>query len=74
DDVMTSVYEADYYTVPIPAVAENQAEYIPADEVPKIIKALKKQMKSAAERLDFEEAAHIRDRIKAISEDELRWV
>lgn len=72
DDILGSIYESDYYTVP--AVADTQAEYIPADEVPKILKALKKQMKAAAERLDFEEAARIRDRIKSISEDELRWV
>ena len=69
DDVLTSVYEADYYTVP--AVRESEPEYIPTDEIPRIVKALKKEMKAAAERLDFEEAALIRDRIKAISEDAL---
>ncbi|MEW6263446.1 MAG: excinuclease ABC subunit UvrB [Thermodesulfobacteriota bacterium] len=69
DHILTSVYEADYYTVP--AAREQEAEYIPADEVPRIVKALKKEMKTAAERLDFEEAARIRDRIKAISEEEL---
>ncbi|MEW5724582.1 MAG: excinuclease ABC subunit UvrB, partial [Thermodesulfobacteriota bacterium] len=51
-DVLGSIHEADYYTVP--AVREDQAEYIPADEIPRIVKALKKEMKQAAERLDFE--------------------
>jgi excinuclease UvrABC nuclease subunit len=31
-------------------------------------------MRAAAERLDFEEAARLRDRIKAISEEELAWL
>lgn len=69
DNVLASVYEADYFTVP--AVHEEEAEYIPPDEIPRIVKALKKEMKEAAERLEFEEAARIRDRIKAISDDSL---
>lgn len=68
-DILTSVYEADYYTVP--AVREDEPDYIPPDEIPRIVKALKKEMKEAADRLDFEEAARVRDRIKAIAEDEL---
>ena len=53
-------------------VREDQAEYIPAHEVPRIVRALKKEMKSAAEQLNFEEAARIRDRIRAITgEDEI---
>ncbi|MBW2092448.1 MAG: excinuclease ABC subunit UvrB [Deltaproteobacteria bacterium] len=71
DDVLGSIYEADY--TPIPAVHEAEPDYIPPEEIPQIIKALKKEMKAAAERLDFEEAAQIRDRIKAISEEDLRW-
>lgn len=65
DTAWASIYEADYYTVP--AAAEPEADYIPPDEMPGIVKALKKEMKIAAERLDFEEAARIRDRIAAIS-------
>ena len=62
-----SPFEADYLTVP--SVKEEAAPYqIPPEEAPRIIKALKKEMKAAAERLDFEEAAAIRDRLKAISE------
>ena len=68
-NILGSVYEADYYTVP--AVREDQAEYIPPDEIPRIVKALKKEMKEAAEQLDFERAAEIRDKIKSISEEEL---
>ena len=50
---------------------EAEAEYVPAHEIPTIVKALKKEMKEAAERLDFETAAQIRDRIRAISDDDL---
>jgi excinuclease ABC subunit B len=71
-NILGSVYEADYYTVP--AVREDQAEYIPPDEIPRIVKALKKEMKEASEQLDFERAAEIRDKIKSISEEELRAI
>ncbi|MFH1137026.1 MAG: excinuclease ABC subunit UvrB [Pseudomonadota bacterium] len=53
------------------AVREAEAEYIPAHEVPRIVRALKKEMKAAAEQLDFEEAARIRDRIKAIAGEDV---
>ncbi|MBU2547465.1 MAG: excinuclease ABC subunit UvrB [Proteobacteria bacterium] len=69
DSILGSIYESDYYTVP--ATREPEADYIPPEEVPRIVKALKKEMKAAAENLDFEAAARIRDRIKAISEEEL---
>ena len=65
-NILQSIYEADYWTVP--AVAEEQAEY--GDEKP--IKELEVQMKKAADKLDFEKAAEIRDRIKAIRERNLK--
>ena len=71
-DALASIYEADH--TPIPAVSETPAEYLSPDEVPKVLKALRKEMRAAAERLDFEEAARLRDRIKAISEEELAWL
>ncbi len=63
-DVLSSIYEADYYTVPV--VAEKKEEYIPPHELPDIIKALRKEMGEAAKRLDFEKAAELRDRIKEL--------
>ncbi len=59
-NVLSSIYEADYWTVP--AVAEEKAEY--RDEAG--IKQLEDEMKQAADKLDFEKAAELRDRIKAI--------
>ncbi len=60
------VSESDYVTVPI--AAEPAASYVPADELPALLKTLERQMKDAAKRLDFETAAQLRDRIEALKE------
>ncbi|HDZ62128.1 MAG TPA: hypothetical protein ENH40_03155, partial [Nitrospirae bacterium] len=59
------IYEADYWTVP--AVREEAVEYHGEAE----IEELRAEMKKAAEKLDFEKAAGIRDRIKAIRKKQL---
>ncbi|MEK7841216.1 MAG: UvrB/UvrC motif-containing protein, partial [Deltaproteobacteria bacterium] len=69
-DVLSSVYEADYYTVPV--AAEKEAEYIPPHELPDLIKGLRKEMKGAAKKKDFEKAAELRDRIKELEALEVR--
>ena len=65
-DVLGSVYEADYYTVP--AVREEAEGYISPREIPRAIKRLKKEMRQAAEQLEFERAAELRDRIQRLQE------
>ncbi|MDL2226752.1 excinuclease ABC subunit UvrB [Deltaproteobacteria bacterium OttesenSCG-928-M10] len=65
-DVLNSVWERDYAPVPEIARAEGTNAAIPPDEIPRILKALKKEMKVAADELDFEKAAQIRDKIKAL--------
>ncbi|MBI5603722.1 MAG: excinuclease ABC subunit UvrB [Deltaproteobacteria bacterium] len=70
-DILSSVYEADYVTVPI--AKEKQKEFVEPHQVPLLIKQLRKRMKEAAARLDFEEAAELRDRIKVLQEEELLW-
>jgi excinuclease ABC subunit B len=62
-DILSSIYEADYWTVP--AVEEPATTY-DADE--ETIKTLEEEMRQAAERLEFERAAELRDRIKALKE------
>jgi excinuclease ABC subunit B len=62
DDVLGSVYEADYLRVPVEAAGE-EAGRTPA-EIEAEIEALRRQMHAAAEALRFEEAAALRDRIK----------
>jgi excinuclease ABC subunit B len=59
-NILESIYEADYWTVP--AVAEEKVEYV--DDAS--IRELEEEMKEAAEKLEFEKAAEIRDRIRAI--------
>lgn len=64
-NILSSIYEADYWTVPV--VAEDKVEY--ADEP--AIRRLEEEMKAAAERLEFEKAAELRDRIKAIRKKQI---
>ncbi len=63
-----SIWERDY--VPAPEIKKPEAgpAAIPPDEIPRILKALKKEMKAAAAELDFEKAAQIRDKIKALDD------
>ncbi len=69
-DIMNSIYEADYGEVPSIA-AEETADYVSAKDIPKTVKALKKEMHAAARDLDFELAADLRDRIKDLEDREL---
>ena len=68
-DALTSIFEADYLTVPM--VAEPEAEYGPPVATLENIEDLKKEMKEAAEKLDFERAAELRDRILRLQKQEL---
>jgi excinuclease ABC subunit B len=68
-DLLTSVYEADYYTVA--AVAEKEEVYLSEQELRAMIEKLKAEMKQAAEDMEFEKAAGIRDRLRALSGLEL---
>jgi excinuclease ABC subunit B len=69
-NILASIYEADYFTVP--AVSDVKEEYMPLKDIPTIIKKLKKEMKEAASRLEFEQAAELRDRIQRLEEMELK--
>ncbi len=60
-DVMHSIYEQDYVTPPGPG-----EEYVSADQVPKLIEKLRREMLAAAKKLEFERAAELRDRIAAL--------
>jgi len=45
---------------------EEEAEYIPPSEVPRLIEILKRKMRQSAENLEFEKAAQLRDRIREL--------
>lgn len=70
-DLLKSIYEADYVT--IPTAAEKLEEYIPIFEIPRLISRLKKEMREAASKLDFERAVEIRDRIKSLEGTDLEY-
>ncbi|MDO9529101.1 MAG: excinuclease ABC subunit UvrB [Syntrophales bacterium] len=69
DNILASVYEADYVTVPV--IREEIEEYISEEDIPALIKKWKKEMQEAAKELEFEKAAQIRDRIKELSNVEM---
>jgi excinuclease ABC subunit B len=69
-DVLATVYEADYVTVPL--AAEEQMPYL--TERPEVIlKRLKKEMQAAAKKQEFERAATLRDRIRALEAESLKY-
>ncbi len=66
-DLQMAVVQADYVTVP---VAAEGAEYDP-QQIPGIVAALEAQMREAAEALEFEKAARLRDRIMSLKDLQL---
>ena len=69
DDILGSAYEADYVTVP--TMAEKAAEFMSPDVIREMIGDLEKKMHEAASRLEFEEAARLRDEVKLLRQEEL---
>ncbi|MFM1920580.1 MAG: excinuclease subunit [Candidatus Hydrogenedentota bacterium] len=63
-DVLQSIYERDYVTVPL--AAEESETYLTPKKLAEAIGKLKKKMKDAADKMDFEKAAEYRDRILAL--------
>jgi len=69
-NILASIYEADYFT--IPTVSDVEEGYVSLKEIPMMIQKLKKEMKEAASRLEFERAAELRDKIQRLEEMELK--
>ena len=63
-ELLQTVYERDYVTVEMPQTADEVFES--AAQVEQRIGALESQMKEAARRLDFEQAAELRDKIRSL--------
>jgi len=63
-DILASIYEKDYYTVP--ALKDEEVEYVPLEEIPALMAQVEKEMRAAAKRLEFERAAELRDRLRAL--------
>jgi excinuclease ABC subunit B len=62
-ELLQTIYERDYYTV---EVSEGQETFGSDDERQRRIEELEVQMREAARRLDFEQAAELRDRVKGL--------
>ena len=68
-ELLQTVYERDYYTVEVEApVPERFAS--PA-ELAKRVAELETAMRAAARRLDFEQAAELRDRVRALKRQQV---
>ncbi len=68
-DPIVRMAEADY--VALPEVAESGAGYRDAADVRREIARLRKEMRAAAQRLDFERAAKLRDEARRLEVEEL---
>jgi excinuclease ABC subunit B len=65
DMALASIVEADYVTVPAEV---NEEEIVVGDQLEELIASLEGQMREAAKQFEFEKAAQLRDRIKALKE------
>jgi len=63
DMALAQIAEADYVTVPLDLTAEDA---VSSDQLDELITNLEKQMREAAKQFEFEKAAQLRDRIKAL--------
>jgi excinuclease ABC subunit B len=68
-ELLQTVYERDYYTVEAEAPATET--FTSAADLAKRVAELERQMKDAARRLDFEQAAELRDRVKALKRQQM---
>ena len=71
-ELLSSVYEVDY--APVPEAHERDATFRrwSPERTAREIERLRKEMYAAAERLEFERAAELRDRVDELEQHELR--
>ena len=69
DDVLTSVYERDYVT--IPKIADEREQFRTHAELDQFIGKLEREMREAAANLEFERAAGLRDRLRRLRNPDL---
>ena len=69
DEVLSSVYERDYVTVPL--VREPHETFRTAEELEAHAAGLEAEMRAAAANMEFERAATLRDRVRALRQQEL---
>jgi excinuclease ABC subunit B len=72
DDVLSSVYERDYMTMPV--AKEDREEFRTQADLDARLAALEAEMRAAAANLEFERAAELRDRVRRLRGRELGLV
>jgi excinuclease ABC subunit B len=68
-DVLASIYEKDYYTIPLD---EFEEQGIQPKKLTKVMKKLKREIDAAAKKWDFERAAQLRDKLLKLEKMEVR--
>jgi excinuclease ABC subunit B len=68
-ELLQTIYERDYYTVPVEAPAAET--FASPAALQARIHEVEARMKEAAKRLDFEQAAELRDRLKALRKQQV---
>ncbi|TDI88995.1 MAG: excinuclease ABC subunit UvrB [Candidatus Dadabacteria bacterium] len=71
-DILATIYESDYYTVPLEEKDEELD--IAPEKISLTINTLNKEMKKAAKNLEYEAAAQKRDKIKRLRELEIKYL
>jgi len=71
-DLLKNICERDYVTVPL--AAEEEDLYVSTFELGKTLRRLRKQMREAAAKMDFEKAAQYRDRIIALERRQIEEI
>jgi excinuclease ABC subunit B len=71
DSTLLEMAGLDYYDIPV--VSEELEEYLNAEDMDRQIETWRKMMKEAAVSLDFEKAAHYRDRIRDLEKIRLSY-
>jgi excinuclease ABC subunit B len=66
-ELLTTVYEADYYTVPAAAEPLDDLYLVP-EAIPRKIVALEQEMLHYAQKYEYEKAAELRDQIRQLRE------
>jgi len=64
DMSLVAIAEADYVTVPLEA--DEETENLTPEQRAGLIRELEERMREAARKFEFEKAAQIRDRVKAL--------
>jgi len=69
DSPLAQLLEADYVTVPVErGEVAQEAHELSLDKLPETIKRLRREMRTAAQKLEFEQAAELRDRIRGLED------